>query len=175
MVIWTEPKACTNCGLMEEGHTRRNCPQTKCFRCNNHGHIGDDCPNTECIYCRRMGHCKSKCPRLERKNRCQPASKTNETPSMGNLPAGATRVYPSLPSDPRPFPPQKRAGACQPAVDYQSKLLQQNTQDTTIVSCKVTQGNLSANSESELLGADAKRYLPESLPHHLSFGFASRD
>lgn len=48
MVLWLEPKACTNCGLMQAGHTRKNCPDIKCFRCHKHGHISNDCPNTKC-------------------------------------------------------------------------------------------------------------------------------
>ncbi|CEN59567.1 hypothetical protein ASPCAL02015 [Aspergillus calidoustus] len=67
MAFWAEPKACSNCGLMQAGHTRKNCPVIKCFRCHEQGHISDDCPNTKCSYCRRMGHCKAECPKLKLK------------------------------------------------------------------------------------------------------------
>jgi hypothetical protein len=68
MAFWPEFRPCFNCGLMQAGHTRKNCPVIKCFRCHEQGHISDDCPNTECRYCRRMGRCKAKCPKLKLKN-----------------------------------------------------------------------------------------------------------
>lgn len=41
MVFWDHPKACTNCGMMQEGHNRSNCPQIECFR--GYEHVSSSC------------------------------------------------------------------------------------------------------------------------------------
>lgn len=129
MVLWMEPKACTNCGLMQAGHTRKNCPDIKCFRCHEHGHISDDCPNTKCSYCRRMGHCKAKCPKLKLRNREGQES---------NSGVGATRIATSPSTDFRPYMPYaQRVQASQKTVNPQPTLAPPTTQETTLVSSKL--------------------------------------
>lgn len=138
MVLWLEPKACTNCGLMQAGHTRKNCPDIKCFRCHKHGHISNDCPNTKCSYCRIMGHCKSKCPTLKAKSR--------ETHNASTLSSSVnTRGGPSCITTPAStkfrtyVPPLQRVQGFQNTVDPKPTLPPPATQETTMVSSKVAQ------------------------------------
>ncbi|KAJ6180694.1 hypothetical protein N7519_011155 [Penicillium mononematosum] len=140
MFIWQDPKPCTNCGMMQEGHTRKNCPHIECYRFHEHGHMDYDCPNSECSYCRRIGHCKSKCPKLERKSRAGQGHRTNEShPTLESTQTGVTRISPSLSADlGSSMSPSRRVEASQNAVDTQSTRPSQTTQVTTTVSSEVS-------------------------------------
>lgn len=138
MVLWLEPKACTNCGLMQAGHTRKNCPDIKCFRCHKHGHISGDCPNTECSYCRKTGHCKSKCPNPNFKNRG--GHNAGTLSSSGNTQAAPVRTATAASKRLRPYIlSSQHVQAFQNTVDPKSTLPPPITQDTTMVSSKVAQ------------------------------------
>ncbi|KAL3460047.1 hypothetical protein BJX64DRAFT_300957 [Aspergillus heterothallicus] len=101
MAFWPELRPCFNCRLMQAGHTRKNCPVIKCFRCHEQGHISDDCPNTECSYCRRMGNCKAKCLKLKLKNsKGRKASESPFLPLLANTRAeNSTSTVTSLSTD----------------------------------------------------------------------------
>lgn len=138
MVLWLEPKACTNCGLMQAGHTRKNCPDIKCFRCHKHGHISDDCPNTKCSYCRVTGHCKSKCPTLKLRNR--EGHNTSTLSSSGNTRAGPGGIgTPASTKFCSHMPSSQRVQVSRNTVGPKPTLSPPATQETTMVSSKVAE------------------------------------
>ena len=88
-------KVCPFCRKTDAGHFPVDCPEVKCYSCNEKGHLRDVCTNPECSWCGERGHRKRDCPRRQQTapKRKAPAAETaapqsdSETGSQSQAPA----------------------------------------------------------------------------------------